>query len=246
MGMKDNEYKEFKFLKQWIIKKPLLEINSKSDLLVRVEYKKEKRKVVALKFFITPQKNNKVLLADSPTAKEKNMELYKRLRDYFQLTSIQAHDVLATYKEEDIKANLSYVEQKIQEGTVRTIGAYTLKAIKENYRLMPNLFEREEAEKQKNKDEEEKKKRYLDRLGEEYEQEKERVFNELIKKISEQKLAELEEEVAQEIEERYGRNFRFASTVGHRMLRGKLLARSGFLSREKWITEKMRSDFLEQ
>ena len=242
MGVKDNEYKEFKFLKQWIIKKPLLEINRKSDLLVRVEYKKERRKVVALKLFITPQKNNQALLTDSPVAKEKNMELYKRLRDYFQLTSIQAHDVLAMYKEKDIQANLTYVEQKIQEGTVRTIGAYTLKAIKENYRDLPNLFDQEEAEKQKNMTEEEQRKRSVARLGEEYEQEKERVFAELLTKTSQKKLAELEVEVAEEIEERYGENFRFAKTIGPRMLRGKLLAQSGFASREKWITEKMRPD----
>ena len=89
--------------------------------------------------------------------------------------------------------------------------------------------------------EEEKRKRYLARLGEEYEQEKERVFQELIKKISKQKLAEIEVLVAQEIEERYGENFRFADTVGHRMLRGKLLACAGFLSREKWIKEKTGS-----
>ena len=121
MGIDDHEYKEFKFLKQWIIKKPLSEINTKSDLLVRVEYQKEKRKVVALKFHISPQKNNPALLFDHSAAGIKNMELYQRLNDYFHLTSIQANEILATYQEGVILENLRSVEGKIRAGQVRTI-----------------------------------------------------------------------------------------------------------------------------
>lgn len=246
MGLKEHEYREFKFLKQWIIKKPLAEINVKSDLSVRVEYKKEKRRVVALKFFITPQKNSQVLLADSRKVKQKNTQLYICLRDSFQLTSIQAHEILTNYKEEDILANLGYVEQKVKEGTVRSIGAYTLKAIQEDYRILPNLFEQEQEQQQQNDRKKEQRKLAIARLEERYELEKRRVCQDLIEKTSEQELAQLNKKVAKEIEERYGKNFRFAETLGQRMLRAKLLARAGFPSRDKWITNKMGSGSLDQ
>ena len=238
MGLKDNEYKEFKFLMQWIIKKPLSEINTKSDLLVAVEYKKEKRKVVALKFHISPQKNNPALLFDHSPAAIKNMELYQRLNDYFHLTSIQANEILATYPEEVVLENLRYVEGKIREGQVRTIGAYTLKAIKENYRSQPNLFECEQRERQKAQDEARQQKRYLDSLHQQYIAEREIIFQKYLKEFPRDKLAVIKDEAAQEIEKMYGRNFRMLDTLSARRFEDRLLESAGFPTREAWIKEK--------
>lgn len=134
MGLKDGEYKEFKFLKQWIIKRPLQEINNKSDLQVRVEFKKEKRRVRALRIFIKPQKNNPALSLVPSAEKTKDMDLHQRLTNYFYLTSIQAQEVLATHQKGDILENLKYIEKKVKEGTVNCIGAYTITAIKDGCR----------------------------------------------------------------------------------------------------------------
>ena len=54
MGFQEGEYSEFKILNRWVIKEPLNEINSKSDLLVEAEFKKDGRRVSAVKFHIRP------------------------------------------------------------------------------------------------------------------------------------------------------------------------------------------------
>ena len=50
MGIPQGMYPEFKKLNQYVIKEPLEEINKVTDLTVTVEYKKEGRSVVAVKF----------------------------------------------------------------------------------------------------------------------------------------------------------------------------------------------------
>lgn len=54
MGLEEGQYGEFKLLNRWVIKEPLREINDKSDLRVEAEYKKDGRRVCAVKFHIRP------------------------------------------------------------------------------------------------------------------------------------------------------------------------------------------------
>jgi plasmid replication initiation protein len=54
MGFEDGEYSEFKLLNRWVIKEPLKEINDKSDLFVEAQYKRDGRRVSAIKFHISP------------------------------------------------------------------------------------------------------------------------------------------------------------------------------------------------
>jgi plasmid replication initiation protein len=63
MGLEDGEYREFKLLNRWVIKDPIREINDKSDLQVEAEYKKDGRKVAAVKFHIrpNPKRGSKVI-----------------------------------------------------------------------------------------------------------------------------------------------------------------------------------------
>ena len=53
LGVTADEYKEFKELNRALIKKPLEEINEKSDILAKEEYQKQGHKVVALRFDVT-------------------------------------------------------------------------------------------------------------------------------------------------------------------------------------------------
>ncbi len=52
MGIKKDQYKEFKRLNVRLIKEPVNDINKNTTLIVKIELKREKRKVVALKFFV--------------------------------------------------------------------------------------------------------------------------------------------------------------------------------------------------
>ena len=73
----------------------------------------------------------KLILELLAEQKQKNTELYKRLRDYFQLSSIQTHEVLASYKEDNILENLTYVEEKIRERESRVCG-YSFQGVSES------------------------------------------------------------------------------------------------------------------
>ena len=86
MGVKEHEYTNFKRLNSRVIKDPVTEINDKSDLWVEPEYKKEKRKVVAVKFHIkrNPKKEN-LLLSPPPEqthSNTQNLSLEERLKRY--------------------------------------------------------------------------------------------------------------------------------------------------------------------
>jgi hypothetical protein len=87
MGAKSNTYDEFKRLSSFVIKIAMKEINDLSDIRIKVEYKKEKRKVIALRFLISPSTRHTFIESDSETIKSddiytqlKEMELFKRLR----------------------------------------------------------------------------------------------------------------------------------------------------------------------
>lgn len=87
MGAKSSTYDEFKRLSSFVIKTAMKEINEVSDIRIKVEYKKEKRKVIALRFLISPSSEHALIESDSEAmqsddiyAQLKEMELFKRLR----------------------------------------------------------------------------------------------------------------------------------------------------------------------
>ena len=54
MGLHEGQYHTYKTLNQWVIKPAITEINDKSDLMVEVDYRREHRRITALKFHIKP------------------------------------------------------------------------------------------------------------------------------------------------------------------------------------------------
>ena len=77
-------------------------------------------------------------------------------KNIFCLPATKAQEFIDKYNPERIIKNLAYVEEKINTGKVKDIGAYTLKAIKENYILQRSQFDidKEEKEQAKRKKEE--------------------------------------------------------------------------------------------
>lgn len=167
MGISPSEYPEFKKLNKWIIKDPLEEINQKSDLRVDAEYKKENRKVVALKLRICPHPNRPNLLEElqtipsikqlvKPGSKSRDAALLARLQDFFCLSPSQAQDILGNHDPEYIQGNLERVERDYKAGKVKDIAPYTLKALSDDFRPKKTAFdsEREETERLREKLEE--------------------------------------------------------------------------------------------
>lgn len=87
MGAKKSTYDEFKRLSSFVINIAMKEINEVSDIRIKVEYKKENRKVIALRFLISPssqhtliERDSEAIQSDDIYAQLKEMELFKRLR----------------------------------------------------------------------------------------------------------------------------------------------------------------------
>lgn len=249
MGFKENEYTIFKDLSKYIIKKSILEINNKTDIFVEQEYKKCVRKVVAIKFSIKPNPENKdkeisLLFQEIDKQETNNMspissksELFERLQKYFCLSPSQAQKVLGTYDKNYILENLTYIETKINRGEIQNIGAYTLKALQEDYRNQKSQFDIEKEKRQKqNQKEEYQKEREEKQKAEHYRYQ--RIEAEKYKEsLSPQELQQIEvtikKEVSKEIENQKSPDFTLPLLVRIEIEK-YLIEQSGALSFEQW------------
>lgn len=189
-GLNDGEYTDFRRLNTRLIKEPIQEINNKSDLFIEVDFKKEKRAVVAIKFYISPNPNkanlldvDKEPLLGLPTGKA-NEILYKRLKKYFSLSHTQAEETLRTYAEDYILEVLEEVENRFNKGKkIDNLAAYTLKALKEDWRPRKSQFEVEKEKElilKKHKEQEKLEEQRKQSLKQQAEREKlNNIFNEL-------------------------------------------------------------------
>jgi hypothetical protein len=163
----EKHYLIFKNMNRYVLKESVNEINEKSDLFVKVEYKKQVRKVIAIKFKIAPNPNKNNILSKlkiidiepqneannsannlSTIEKEqkiKNEELYIRLIEHYCLNDKQTQEVMQTKDEEYITDVLNYVEEKRKNGKIKeNIGSFTYSALRDDYRPKKSLFEVEE------------------------------------------------------------------------------------------------------
>jgi len=201
MGVENDKYcQEYKRLNDFVIKKAVKEVNEKSDIFVAIDVKKEARKVVALKFHIapTPRSNNLLTrlikapkqgeLSFKPEDEEKK-ELYERMTRAFTLSDRQAQEILSTMHDfEEVKEILDMVERRIKRNEIMNIGAYTYKALKDQYQPRKSIIaiEREqEAEARVNEEKRKaKEKEIINGLTEEYEGYKIKTTKEYISGLS--------------------------------------------------------------
>ena len=156
LGVEDDEYPEYKKFRSKVIGPAIDQINECSDIRVAVEDKREKRRVVALRFTITeapaaeaaeflaqaPQLLPPALLvaADLPEddpemgSPESDAGAFPRKRLVeFGLTGPQVEAALALASAdgaERVERNLAYVEAELARGKeIEALGAYTHRAL---------------------------------------------------------------------------------------------------------------------
>jgi len=142
-GLEENEYKEFKRLNTRVIKEPVEEVNKVSDILVAVEYKKNKKTVVGIKFYVKRNPQSKIdiqNLMHSPapdaymkSAEHQNTTLPQRLMSY-GLSAAQAKILVAKHDENYITENLAVVDKDRNKGTLKNVVAYVMAAMRDDYR----------------------------------------------------------------------------------------------------------------
>jgi len=159
VGLEKHEYADFKSMNRRVIKEPVTEVNKISDIVVEVEYIKERRRVIGLKFFISPNPQLKFdieSLADQvmnnhaagPDASDAEPDagakepLHARLLG-FGLTEKQARQTVEKYDAAYIRANLDFVEKECRLGKVNNVTAYTVAALREDYRPRKTFLDEE-------------------------------------------------------------------------------------------------------
>ncbi|NOR24046.1 MAG: RepB family plasmid replication initiator protein [Desulforhopalus sp.] len=189
LGLAETEYKDFKILSRDIIKKAIKEINKVSDLYIEVQFRRIGRSIGKMQFIIRRNSDNclkveaieikpKQLRLPETTLNIANQDLLKTLLDEFGITLNVAVKLLENYDEFQIVENLEVVRQAHKKGQVSSLSGYTVKAIKDDYRLnnSPVLKEKEEKKKRRKLAEELKEKEEKKRL-EQYNKERQEAMH---------------------------------------------------------------------
>lgn len=147
LGVGDGQYPEYKRFRSKVLLPSVEQVNEHSDIRVQMETKREKRRVVALRFSVErgqvpdPDALDVVIEAvpaDGETetggaAADAGAEVRARLVE-FGLTEAQAADLTAEFASDRVDRNLSFVEAKLAAGdAVKNLAAYTVAAVRGDY-----------------------------------------------------------------------------------------------------------------
>jgi hypothetical protein len=197
LGVEESDYyQEFKRLNSKVLKPAVEEINQTTDLLVAMQQPlRESRRVVAVKFriednpqlplfqrpaekLIRPEIEAQVVEEGSPPSpliEQGRSASYDRLLT-FGLTDHQAKKAIAKFDDAYIEENLAVVEQDYRAGKVQNLRAYTVAALRDDYRIRKSALEtsQEAAEqgKKQQKHRQEQARQRLDSLRKEFEAER--------------------------------------------------------------------------
>ena len=153
LGVSESKhYDAFKNLNREILKRAIKEVNETSDILVVVKFKKEKRCVVAVKFDINenlqlslplPKKGTDALVTSASMLDTEILPEHpvrERLLA-FGLSKKQADQILNARERVYIEEILDLVERDYQAGKIDNLPAYTISALREDYRPKRTVYE---------------------------------------------------------------------------------------------------------
>jgi hypothetical protein len=154
LGVGEGQYEQFKYLKRDVISPAVKEINRESDIRVSPEYRREKRRIVAIKFHVVDAPQQRLPFDGAPfdgvggelaskrlptpaelapTADELFGPVMARLRG-FGLSEKQALDLVRSYDAERIERNLAHVEAELARGRpISRVAAFALQAVRDDY-----------------------------------------------------------------------------------------------------------------
>ena len=148
MGIDDDDYPDFKKLNQIIIKESVSEINNLDNLkvTVRVVYKKELRKVIALKFYILRNEQSTKLF--SASTDEVISDVSKDIFNLFSeigVSNLTSNDLIKNYSPENIKNQIEWLKYRKPKDPA----AMLIQAIKEEWAMPGELMEEKQKENSK-------------------------------------------------------------------------------------------------
>jgi len=199
MGAKSNTYDEFKRLSSFVIKIAMTEINDVSDIRIKGEYKKEQRKVIALRFLIAPSSQHKLIESDAGNIQSDNvflelkeMELFKRLRAH----GIGERLALSWMIEEpELAARaVDYTEELDGKGLIKgKTAGYIRRLIETRAQLGESGYESEKNGKLAEKTEQLAQQKKHDDMKKRLAEYQKNLYQQALKTISEEKLQQLKD-----------------------------------------------------
>lgn len=234
LGLKPDEYPLYANFKQKILTRAQSELNAYTDLSFSTVEKKHGRKVVGILFDILKRNQKQPTPETMPVIITGKEELAERLREYFCLSSAQAQDIIERYDEEHIKANLAYVEEKLKQNAVKSIGPYTLKAIEQDYRIQKSRFELDKEKNRLDHEAKEAQKRLSESRERDYGIFRRNMLETFRKGLSDEKFKRIEGGVRQEVVEKYGENNLMLEKLVEIALNASLAKLAAIPSLEEW------------
>jgi len=185
LGLEETEYKEFKAFNRDVIKKSITEINKKSDLFIEIEYKREKRRVAFLKFYIKAKKDKKILIDN--LEHDGYVEIFTKLQNTFLLSPKQAETIIEKFKKIDVlEVLLVEIEEKYKKGEIKNLGAYSFKFLSEHTGIIKSKIdeniEKEKLQKKELEKNIKQEKQKIEDLKEQFNNNKQKVINSYIEK----------------------------------------------------------------
>lgn len=195
LGVAENAYvDDFKSFNRDVIKTSIATVNDVGNIILKSEFQRENRKVVAVQFIIT----EKYLSLPDLTSSDVDPSLVSLLRDY-GLSEKSAKTEASIHSEEYIKSVLQYVDSKVATNKVEDVAAYTVKALKEGWMMNETKFSKAKREKESFEKENRIYEREMQKLKE--------AFSEYRKS----RIAQIREELSSEVTESL--NTEFMSTL---------------------------------
>lgn len=191
LKLPESKYKQYGHFKAKIINPAQKELKKKTDISFTFKEAKKGRKVIGIQFFVKPIESK----IEPPVIA--NIPLYRKLQEYYCLTQKQAKETLKIWDEDQkrIESNLKYIEKQIKKGTVKNIGAYTMKIITENIQEQSSLFNEKEIQDKQEKKKYEAEQNLNRELMDQYELAGKKTAEEYQSNLSSEQLEEINKDV---------------------------------------------------
>jgi hypothetical protein len=154
----DVYYQDFRKFNDKIIKPAVRQVNDTSDLILEVDFQRDRRKIVAVRFHVGDnpqmllfaQRQAALAMAEEvPPAHDNTEERLERLRAKlaaFGLSIRQIRRAFALHDPNYLESNIAVVERELVAGKVHNLPAYLLAALREDYRPIAARVEATPAE----------------------------------------------------------------------------------------------------
>jgi len=136
MGTEQNtSYDLFREFNRTVLKTAISEVNKTSDLLVEVEFKRDKRKVIAVRFSVTPNAQIILTVEMADSEQFKRLPVYQRLKTW-GIAERLAIQWISQYGEEYLNQKLDYTDSLEKLGHIKGApSGFLVSAVSNDYQL---------------------------------------------------------------------------------------------------------------